>query len=158
VIARGLPAVARSAKAGLLAAAVLAALAALFAFKAAAKMPDFEVYWRAGVRARAAEPLYRDEDVHFRLKYLPAFAVLSIPAGLLPLTASARFVYVINYDGDLPPPLRATTWLALALIAFSLYDIVGREAYGRFMELSIISVCFLVVVAALTALRWRCAA
>ena len=111
--ARGLPAVARSAKAGLLAAAVLAALAALFAFKTAAKMPDFEVYWRAGARALAAEPLYREEDAHFRLKYLPAFAVLSI---------------------------------------------VGREAYARFMELSIISVCFLVVVAALTALRWRCAA
>ena len=33
---------------GMVAAAVLAALAALFAFKAAAKMPDFEVYWRAG--------------------------------------------------------------------------------------------------------------
>ena len=379
---RGLPAVARSAKAGLLAAAVLAALAALFAFKAAAKMPDFEVYWRAGVRALAAEPLYREEDAHFRLKYLPAFAVLSIPAGLLPLTASKAgwftvsvglipilialslslppvrrrpawllagltfvlmakfyghelilgqvnlffavlivaavlammaerkvvggllfalavvikpyaviflpwlaaqredrallaaaagigaalvlpvpiyglhgtaalhvawwqtvtestapnllnadnvslaamfakwlgvgwaaalaatvsamllvanvaalfalrrrvvapagletamlltlipllspqgwdyvfliatpaFVYFVNYDDDLPTPLRAVTWLALAVIAFSLYDIIGREAYGRFMELSIISVCFLVVVAALTALRWR---
>ena len=59
------------------------------------------------------------------------------------------------WDGDLPPPLRATTWLALALIAFSLYDIIGREAYGRFMALSIISVCFLVVVGTLTALRWR---
>ena len=382
MIARGLPAVARRAKAGLLAAAVLAALAALFAFKAAAKMPDFEVYWRIGIRAVAAEPLYREEDAHFRFKYLPAFAVLCIPAGLLPLTASKAvwftvsaglipilialsltllrerhrpagllagltfvlmakfyghelilgqvnvlfavvivaavlammagrkmacgllfalavvikpygilflpwlvaqresralfagaagicaalvlpmpiygvhgtvelhmawwqtvtettppnllnadnvslaamfakwlgvgraaalaatvsgmllvanvaaifavrrrvvapagleaamlltlipllspqgwdyvfllatpaFVYVINYDGDLPPPLRATTWLALALIAFSLYDIIGREAYGRFMALSIISVCFLVVVGTLTALRWR---
>ena len=382
MIARGLPAVARSAKAGLLAAAVLAALAALFAYKAAAKMPDYEVYWRAGVRAAAAEPLYREEDAHFRLKYLPAFAVLSIPAGLLPLTASkavwftvsvglipilialslslprahrrppwllagltfvlmAKFyghelilgqvnlffavlivaavlattadrkvaggllfalavvikpyavlflpwlaaqrenrallaaaagicaalvlpvpiygvhgtaalhlawwqtvtestapnllnadnvslaamfakwlgagrtaalaatvsalllaanaaamfairgrvvapagleaamlltlipllspqgwdyvfliatpavVYLANYDADLPPALRAATWLALGVIGFSLYDIVGREAYGKFMALSIISVCFLVVVGALTALRWR---
>jgi alpha-1,2-mannosyltransferase len=378
----GLPAVARSAKAGLLAGAVLAALAALFAFKAAAKMPDYEVYWRAGVRALAAEPLYREEDAHFRLKYLPAFAVLSIPAGLLPLTASkavwftvsvglipilislslalprtrtrppwllagltfvlmAKFyghelilgqvnvlfgvlivaavlammdgrktacgllfalavvikpyavlflpwllaqreirtlawagvgiaaalvlpvpiygvqgtatlhwawwqtvsestapnllnadnvslaamfakwlgvgppaaiaatlsavlllanaaavflarrrvggpagleaallltmipllspqgwdyvfliatpavVYIVNYDGELPRALRAITWTALAVIAFSLYDIVGRAAYSRFMALSIISVCFLVVVWALTALRWR---
>ena len=380
---RGLPAVARSAKAGLLAAAVLAALAALFAFKAAAKMPDFEVYWRAGVRALAAEPLYREEDAHFRLKYLPAFAVLCIPAGLLPLTASkavwftvsvglipilialsltlpgarrrpawllagltfvlmAKFyghelilgqvnllfavlivaavlammadrkvacgllfalavvikpyavlflpwlvaqresralargwraasaprsscrcrstactapprctwpggrpspnrrrrtcstpttsrsrrcspsgwaragtaalaatvsamllvanaaamfavrrrvvapagleaamlltmipllspqgwdyvfliatpavVYLVNYDRDLPAALRGITWAALAVIAFSLYDIVGRAVYARFMALSIISVCFLVVVSALTALRWR---
>ncbi len=382
VIARGLPAVARSAKVGLLAAALLAALAALFAFKAAAKMPDFEVYWRAGVRALAVEPLYRDEDTHFRLKYLPAFAVLCIPAGLLPLTASkavwftvsvglipilialgltlpgerrrpawllavltfllmAKFyghelilgqvnllfavlivaavlamtanrkvaagllfalavvikpyavlflpwlaaqresrallaaaagisaalvlpvpiygvhgtvalhvawwqtvtestapnllnadnvslaamfakwlgvgrtaalaatasavllvanaaamvavrrrvaapagleaamlltmipllspqgwdyvfliatpavVYLVNYDADLHPALRALSWIALAVIAFSLYDIVGRSVYARFMALSIISVCFLVVVTGLTALRWR---
>ena len=68
---------------------------------------------------------------------------------------ASGFVYLIHYDGDLPGPLRAVTWLALALIAFSLYDIVGRAAYGRFMELSMISVCFLVVVSALTALRWR---
>jgi hypothetical protein len=382
VIARGLPAAARSAKAGLLAAALLAALAALFAFKAAAKMPDFEVYWRAGVRALAAEPLYREEDAHFRLKYLPAFAVLSIPAGLLPLTASkavwftvsvglipilialsltllrerrrpawllagltfllmAKFyghelilgqvnllfavlivaavlammgnrkvaagllfalavvikpyavlflpwlaaqresralfaaaaglcaalvlpmplygvdgtvelhmawwqtvtestapnllnadnvslaamfakwlgtgrtaalaatvtalllvanaaavfaarrrvvdpaglegamlltmipllspqgwdyvfliatpavVYLVDYDADLHPALRVITWVALAVIAFSVYDIVGKEVYARFMALSIISVCFLVVVMGLTALRWR---
>ena len=58
---------------------MLAALVALFAFKAAAKMPDFEVYWRAGGRALAAEPLYREEDEHFQLKYLPAFAVLGHP-------------------------------------------------------------------------------
>ena len=364
------------------AAALLAALVALFAYKVSAKMPDFEVYWRAGVRAAAAEPLYREEDAHFRLKYLPAFAVLCIPAGLLPLTASkavwftvsvglipilialsltlpgarrrppwllagltfvvmAKFyghelilgqvnlffavlivagvlatmtdrkvaggllfalavvikpyavlflpwlaaqregrallaaaaglgaalllpvpiygvhgtaalhlawwqtvtestapnllnadnvslaamfakwlgagraaalaatvsalllaanaaamlavrrrvvapagleaamlltlipllspqgwdyvfliatpavVYFVNYDDDLPVALRVITWVAMALIAFSLYDIVGRAVYARFMALSIISVCFLVVVAALTALRWR---
>ena len=66
VIARGLPAGAGGAKAGLLAAAALAVIAGLFAFKAAAKMPDFEVYWRAGVRAHAAEPLYRETDEHFQ--------------------------------------------------------------------------------------------
>ena len=42
-------------------------------------MPDFEVYWRAGVSAAAAEPLYRTADAHFQLKYLPAFAVLGAP-------------------------------------------------------------------------------
>jgi hypothetical protein len=67
---------------------VVALLVALFAFKAAAKMPDYEVYWRAGARAAAAEPLYRVEDDHYQLKYLPAFAVLAIPAASLPLTLS----------------------------------------------------------------------
>ena len=71
------------------------------------------------------------------------------------LLATPAVVYLINYDGDLPPPLRATTWLALAVIAFSLYDVVGPGGVWRFMALSIISVCFLVVVAPLTALRWR---
>ena len=59
-------------------------------------MPDYEVYWRAGVRALAAEPLYREEDAHFRLKYLPAFAVLFIPAGLLPLTASKAVWFAVS--------------------------------------------------------------
>jgi hypothetical protein len=68
--------------------AVVALLGAAFAFKMSARMPDFEVYWRAGDRAAAAEPLYRDEDGHYQLKYLPAFAMLAIPAALLPLTAA----------------------------------------------------------------------
>jgi hypothetical protein len=71
-----------------LAAAVLALLVAAFAFKAAAKMPDFEVYWRAGQRAAAAAPLYRAEDQHNQLRYLPAFAVLAIPAAQVPLPAA----------------------------------------------------------------------
>ena len=49
------------------------------------QMPDFEVYWRAGVRAAAAEPLYRTDDQHYQFKYLPAFAVLAMPLGAMPL-------------------------------------------------------------------------
>ena len=40
--------------------------------------PDLEVYWRAGVRAAAGEPLYRASDGHYQFKYLPAFAVPAI--------------------------------------------------------------------------------
>jgi hypothetical protein len=68
--------------------AVLALLVSLLAFKAPARMADFEVYWLAGARAAAGEPLYRDEDEHYQLKYLPAFAILAIPAALIPLTAA----------------------------------------------------------------------
>ena len=68
-----------------LGAVLLAAVVAVFAHKVSAKMPDFEVYWHAGSRAAAAEPLYREEDEHFQLKYLPAFAVLAIAAARLPL-------------------------------------------------------------------------
>jgi alpha-1,2-mannosyltransferase len=55
-------------------------------------MPDFDVYWTAGLRARSAEPLYRTEDEHYQLKYLPAFAVLTIPAAAIPLSI-ARIVW-----------------------------------------------------------------
>jgi hypothetical protein len=83
---------ARAAVAG----AALALTIAAFAFKASGKMPDFEVYWRAGARALAAEPLYRDEDGHYQYKYLPAFALLATPAAFLPLTAAKGLWFVTS--------------------------------------------------------------
>ena len=56
----------------------------VFVYKAAPKMPDFEVYVKTASRAAHAEPLYRDSDGHFVFKYLPAFAVLSVPLVLIP--------------------------------------------------------------------------
>ena len=53
-------------------------------------MPDFEVYWKAGIRARLAEPLYRSEDQHYQLKYLPGFAVLAIPQACSPSRSLRR--------------------------------------------------------------------
>lgn len=50
-----------------------------FAFKVSRKMPDFEVYWRAGQRAIAGEALYRADDGHYQFKYLPAFAFVVAP-------------------------------------------------------------------------------
>jgi hypothetical protein len=156
VTARGLPAVARSAKAGLLAVAIFAGLAALFAFKAAAKMPDFEVYWRAGVRARAAEPLYRQEDEHFQLKYLPAFAVLSIPAGLLPLTAgkaiwfglSAGLIPVlIAMSTRLLPRRRKPLWI-LGALTF----VLMLKFYGHELVLGQVNLLFAVLIAAAVSL------
>ena len=150
MIAPGSPAAGRSAKAGLLAAVVLAALAALFAFKAAAKMPDFEVYWHAGVRAHAAEPLYREADEHFQFKYLPAFAVLCIPAGLLPLTASkavwftvsvALIPILIAFSLTLPSQHRRPPWL-LATLTFLLM----AKFYGHELILGQVNLLFAVVV------------
>jgi len=120
----------------LLAAAILAGLAALFAFKAAAKMPDFEVYWRAAVRARAAEPLYRTDDEHYQLKYLPAFALLFIPAGLLPLTAAkavwfglsaASIPILIVMSTRLLPSRRKPAWLVGALAFLLMLKFYGHE-------------------------------
>src|SRR4051812_21923586 len=59
-------------------------------------MPDFEVYWTAGSRALAAEPLYREADGHFQFKYLPAFALLAAPLAKLPLAAAKGAWFAVS--------------------------------------------------------------
>jgi hypothetical protein len=134
------------------AAILLAALVALFAYKIAAKMPDFEVYWRAGGRAAAAEPLYREEDEHFRLKYLPAFAVLAIPAAMLPLPAAKAIWFGISValipvllalSIGLLPTRHRPAW-TLALITF----VLMAKFYGHELVLGQVNGLFAVMVIA----------
>ena len=70
------------------------------------------------------------------------------------LIATPAVVYLVNYDRELPPALRGITWTALALIAFSLYDILGRRS-TRVSWRCRSSACASFVVWALTALRRR---
>jgi hypothetical protein len=63
-------------------------ISTIYVVRIAENMPDFAVYHRAGVRALAAAPLYRSDDGHYQFKYLPAFAVASIPVGALPERAA----------------------------------------------------------------------
>jgi hypothetical protein len=63
---------------------VLTGIAALYAKKIERRLPDYEVYRRAAVRAVHREPLYRAEDGHYQFKYLPAFAILTLPVGMGP--------------------------------------------------------------------------
>jgi hypothetical protein len=74
------------------------------------------------------------------------------------LLSTPAVLYVVNYVDELPALLRVLAWLALAAIGFSLYDVLGRRAYAAFMAISVISVCYVVVIAALLALRLRRAA
>jgi hypothetical protein len=71
------------------------------------------------------------------------------------LIATPAIIFLANYLDLLPRPMRMLTIVAVATIAFSLFDIMGRAAYNVFMQLSIISLCFFVVVAALATLRLR---
>jgi hypothetical protein len=50
---------------------------------------------------------------------------------------------------------RWVTWTSLAVMGLTIFDVMGRDLYGRFMALSIVSVAALGVVAALAHLRWR---
>lgn len=71
------------------------------------------------------------------------------------LIATPAIVYLANYEDLLPRPMRVVTIAAVATIGFSLFDLMGRTAYYAFMRLSIISLCFFVVIAALSTLRLR---
>jgi hypothetical protein len=80
----------------LLALLATVSLVALFTTRVSRKMPDFEVYWTAGSRAIAAEPLYRAEDGHYQFKYLPAFAMIAAPLAALPMNAAKAFWFAAS--------------------------------------------------------------
>jgi hypothetical protein len=74
------------------------------------------------------------------------------------LVATPAVMFILNYFAALAKPLRGAAAAALVVIGFTLYDLMGRAAYSKFMMLSAITVCFLVVVAALASLRMRAVA
>jgi hypothetical protein len=111
-------------------------LALLFAGKVSRKMPDFEVYWTAAERARGAEPLYRADDGHYQFKYLPAFAVLAIPAGLVPLPVAKGIWFAVSIlllialvasSLALLPAVRKPVWLLVTIALVAMLKFFGRE-------------------------------
>jgi arabinofuranan 3-O-arabinosyltransferase len=121
----------------------------VFVYKAAPKMPDFEVYWKAASRAAHAEPLYRASDGHFVFKYLPAFAVLAIPIGLLPLATAeavwfgssvALLVALVSMAVRLPVERRKTLrWLVIVTVVSLL------KFYAHELVLGQVNILFAVV-------------
>ncbi len=119
-----------------LACAVLAVLGGLYAFKAAEKMPDFEVYWRSGERAARAEPLYRADDGHFQLKYLPAFAMLAIPIAWFPLPVAKAIWFALSagvlgafvaMSVGLLPQRHKRTWVVVLCTVIAMAKFYGHE-------------------------------
>jgi hypothetical protein len=101
----------------------------LFVAKASRRMPDFEVYWRAGARAAAAEPLYRPSDQDYQLKYFPAFAIAAIPLGMLPLDtakavwfslSAAALAVLLPLSVTLLPHRRQPMWLLIGVLLVGL--------------------------------------
>jgi hypothetical protein len=74
------------------------------------------------------------------------------------LVSTPAIVFLANYEDRLPLPLRLLTLVAVATIGLSVFDVMGRAAYAAFMSWSVISVCYLVVIGALCALRMRAVA
>jgi hypothetical protein len=101
----------------------------LFVAKASSRMPDFEVYRRAGERAAAAEPLYRASDADYQFKYFPAFAVLAIPLGLMPVAvakvvwfamSAAALAALLPLTVAVLPHRRKPVWLLIAALLIGL--------------------------------------
>ena len=133
----------------------LAAVAAILAFgfhHLPDEMSDFHVYWSAGSRTLRAEPLYRIADGHWRFKYLPAFAVLMAPLGLVSLE-TAKAVWFVGSAALLPGLIA----LAIALLAeqrksTTALAIAAVVVFGKFfandLGLGQVNILFAVVVCA----------
>ena len=120
----------------MLLAAVTLALAVLFVGKISRKMPDLEVYWTAASRASHAEALYRPEDGHYQFKYLPGFAVLTIPLAAVSLdiakaiwfvTSVALLGLLLALSLRLLPDRRRRVWVLIALTALVMLKFYGHE-------------------------------
>ena len=131
--------------------ALLLGVLSAFALGVSNKMADFEVYWRGASRAAAAEPLYRVDDEHYQFKYLPAFAVLTIPLSFVPLPAAkvawftgsaallAMFIWISLRL--LPERRRPAALLALAAI------VVLGKFFGHELILGQVNILFGVLAA-----------
>ncbi len=90
-----------------------------------------------------------------------AFLLLAIPLispqgwDYVLLLATPAVICLLDRWQETTPPWRWTVALALATMGLTMFDVMGRASYGRFMALSIISVAALVTAAGLAHLRVR---
>lgn len=74
------------------------------------------------------------------------------------LIGTPAVMLLINELESLPRGLRYAAMASIAVVALSIFDLIGRSAYTTFMRLSLITVFFIIEYAALVALRFRRAA
>lgn len=71
------------------------------------------------------------------------------------LIGTPAVMLLVNDLPSLPRGVRIATTVAIAVVALSIFDLMGRPAYSLFMRLSIVTVCVLIEIAALVTLRFR---
>jgi hypothetical protein len=71
------------------------------------------------------------------------------------LIATPAVMLLINDTGALPRGLRVATIAAIAVVGLVVYDLVGRAVYAGFMQLSVVTICVVIEIAALATLRFR---
>ena len=71
------------------------------------------------------------------------------------LIGTPAVMLLINYSASLPPGMRAAAVAAVAVVGLTIFDLVGRDLYAVFMQLSIVTVCIIVELVAIATLRFR---
>jgi hypothetical protein len=74
------------------------------------------------------------------------------------LLATPAVICLVDRFRDLTVPWRITAALALGLMSFTIFDLLGRTLYARLMAINIVSVCALVLIVCLVHLRARAVA
>jgi hypothetical protein len=74
------------------------------------------------------------------------------------LIGTPAVMLLVNDLRSLPRDLRLATIAAIAVVALSIFDVMGRSAYAFFMSLSLITVCVVIEIAAVITLRFQRAA
>lgn len=70
------------------------------------------------------------------------------------LLGTPAVVVLLDRWADVERPWQGVTVLSLAVMGLTIFDVMGRQLYGRFMALSLVSVATLGAAAALGHLRW----
>jgi len=71
------------------------------------------------------------------------------------LLATPAILCLVDRLPEMSRPWRVATIAALALMSFTIFDLLGRTLYTKLMAISIVSVAACVLAAALGYLRWR---
>ncbi|HUL75181.1 MAG TPA: glycosyltransferase family 87 protein [Vicinamibacterales bacterium] len=71
------------------------------------------------------------------------------------LLATPAVICLMDRWGDVTSGWRIFTGAALALMGLTIFDVMGRDLYGRFMALSIVTVAAMATAGSLAHLRWR---
>jgi hypothetical protein len=71
------------------------------------------------------------------------------------LISTVATMLLVNYRARLPGVMKPIVTIALIVIAFTIFDVVGRTVYRNAMRFSVMTICYLFVIGGLASLRWR---
>ena len=71
------------------------------------------------------------------------------------LLATPAIVCIVDRVAEMSRAWRVVTWSAIAVMSFTIFDLLGRTLYTRLMALSVVTVAVCVLAASLSYLRWR---